>query len=354
MTSRKRILITGGAGFIGSHVADKYVHDHEVMILDDLRTGYTENIPDGVWLQRIDVNDRRRLRDAFRAFKPHLVSHHAAQLEISKGYENPVEEAEEDLLATIRVLEESRRAGVQHFVYASSACCYAPDGSRELDPQWTYGAAKLAGEHYAQIYSRYMCMTVFRYGIVFGPREWYGRVLTNFVTRLLEHEPPVVFGDGTARRDFAYVLDAAEMHRTVTDMAASGVFDVGSGISTSVLDLAKALTTFARRKRLQGHLTRYGLTPGTPQRRYSREGSPHSCPAGCVCRTKWRTCLSYRILYWGVPEGYSANQRSNRTSNTLQATQSNGSQGVTEYDLRSHRCRNGDHNGLLQSRKRVL
>jgi UDP-glucose 4-epimerase len=258
----KRVLITGGAGFIGSHIVDCYSQDHKVLIVDDLRTGWLSNlaVSPNVPVVRSPLGSLE-VMGTIESFKPQIVIHMAAQLEVSAGYEDPISELDQNLAATVELLEACRKVGsVQHFVFGSSACVYGRGYPRALQeiydggdrmmyenarPQWTYGASKLSAEHYVNIYSRYFLTTSLRFGIVFGPREWYGRVLTNFARRAAQGKPPIVFGDGSATRDFTYVRDAARACRRVTDDGdpGSGPVDIGSGTQISIADLAALFGT---------------------------------------------------------------------------------------------------------------
>jgi UDP-glucose 4-epimerase len=214
------------------------------MVVDDLRTG---------WLSNLRVSPRVPVVNAtlgsvvangmIQNFRPTIVHHLSAQLEISKGLEDPAAEAREDILTTIGLLELCKSLpSVQHFVFSSSACVYDPDGHRKLEPAWTYGAAKLAAEAYTTLYGQYFATTSLRYGIVFGPREWYGRVLTNFARRAVAGQDLVLFGDsGEVTRDFTYVGDVADIHRRVTDEVRTGIYDVGSGGKTSLQTVAELI-----------------------------------------------------------------------------------------------------------------
>jgi len=247
--SKDRILVTGGAGFIGSHITEQYAEDHEILVIDDLRSGYEENLPSDIHMIqcRIELAEKE-----IQKFRPTIVSHMAAQLEISAGYADPVAESDENTLNTLRLLDTCRRIGsVQHFIFASSACVY---GSRRepgapmyeaARPQWSYGVSKLAAEHYVNLYSKHFKVSNLRFGIVFGPREWYGRVLTNFAERGIQGKDIIVFGDGSARRDFTYVRDLASAHRHLTTYQTKQqiTIDVGSGLQTSVLSLARLIAS---------------------------------------------------------------------------------------------------------------
>lgn len=249
MATPKAVLVTGGAGFIGSHVVDDLLAaGHRVTVFDNFSSGVRENLSAAPDLEIItgDVLDRDAVVKAARG--KDVVSHQAAQLEITKCMEDPLGDLQTNLVGTINVLEAARQAGVERVINASSACVYGQavlppsDESGPHDPNWSYGASKLAAEKYAQVFSNDYGFPAFslRYGIVYGPREWYGRVLTIFLKRALDGKPPVVFGSGEQLRDFVYVDDVVAVHRACmeSDLRGPNSFNVGTGIATSIAQLA--------------------------------------------------------------------------------------------------------------------
>jgi UDP-glucose 4-epimerase len=245
------VLVTGGAGFIGSHiVADLLDGGYRVTVFDNFSSGLRENVAPfegDVEIVTGDILDRAALTEAARG--KDAISHQAAQLEITKCLDDPLDDMRTNLIGTINVLEAARDAGVSRVVNASSACIYGqavqPPSDEDRHPQnpnWSYGASKLAAEKYAQIFANDYGLTVhsLRYGITYGPREWYGRVLTIFVKRLSEGKPPVIFGAGEQLRDFVYVGDVVRVHRACieTELTGAHSFNAGTGIATSVAQLA--------------------------------------------------------------------------------------------------------------------
>jgi UDP-glucose 4-epimerase len=247
--SGAKVLVTGGAGFIGSHIVDDLVESGaDVTIFDNFSTGNTENIQlsaSRVNVVEGDITDASAISDA--SVGVDFISHHAAQLEIFRSSEDPVQDLEVNTIGTLNVLEAALRNGVGKVVSASSACIYgqtdgATDETSMPVPNWTYGVSKLAAERYCTIYNEYRGLPTvsLRYGIVYGEREWYRRVLTIFIKRAVERESLVVFGDGSQARDFVHVSDVVKMNRAcmTNDRANGQAFNVGTGVATTVAELA--------------------------------------------------------------------------------------------------------------------
>jgi UDP-glucose 4-epimerase len=252
------VLVTGGAGFIGSHVVeDLLAAGYRVTVFDNFSSGLRDNLAslDGdVEVVEGDLLDADALHAAMRGKE--IVSHQAAQLEITKCLEDPLDDMRTNLVGTINVLEAAHRAGVAKIVNASSACIYgqavnppSDEDAAPHNPNWSYGASKLAAEKYAQIFAQDYGFSVFslRYGITYGPREWYGRVLTIFLKRLLEGKPPVIFGAGEQLRDFTFVGDVVRIHRACieSDLEGAHSFNGGTGLATSIAQLAKLVCDVA-------------------------------------------------------------------------------------------------------------
>lgn len=249
--SAASVLVTGGAGFIGSHIVEDLVATgHRVTVFDNFSSGLRENLENvagDVEVIEGDILDRDAIVAAAKG--KDVVSHQAAQLEITKCMEDPAGDLRTNLIGTLNVLQAAREANAGRMINASSACIYgqAVDPPSDEDraphnPNWSYGASKLAAEKYAQVFSNDYGFPVFslRYGIIYGPREWYGRVLTIFLKRALEGKPPVVFGAGDQKRDFTFVSEVVAVHRACmeTKLAGAHSFNVGTGVATSVAELA--------------------------------------------------------------------------------------------------------------------
>jgi UDP-glucose 4-epimerase len=239
---RVRAVVTGGAGFIGSHVAEALLtRGDEVTVIDNLSSGKRENVPAGASLLEHDV------REPFDV-DAHVVFHLAAQADVRVSVDDPRYDAEVNVLGTIRVLEAARAAGAR-VVFASTGGavygeCKRP--AREDDPRRPlapYGTSKLCGEEYLSTYNRLHGTrhVSLRYGNVYGPRQdphGEAGVVAIFFNRLRDVQPLTVFGDGRQTRDYVYVGDVARATLLGLDRD-GGVFNVGTGRETSVLDLAE-------------------------------------------------------------------------------------------------------------------
>ncbi len=240
-----RAIVTGGAGFIGSHVVDALVaQEAEVAVVDSLVHGSKDNLAAGAELHVRDI--REPLDDLFDAVRPEAVFHLAAQADVRVSVERPVEDAEVNVLGTVRILEAARRHGAQ-VVFASTGGaiygeCTEPareDSPRE--PLSPYGTAKLAGEEYLSSFNRLYGSRhiALRYGNVYGPRQdphGEAGVVAIFLGALARGEQARIFGDGRQTRDYVYVGDVARA--TVSALGhEGGVFNVGTGKETSVDEL---------------------------------------------------------------------------------------------------------------------
>jgi UDP-glucose 4-epimerase len=241
-----RVIVTGGAGFIGSHVTDALVaRGDEVVVVDSLATGKRENVPAAVELRVQDV--RESLDDVFRDTQPEAVIHLAAQADVRVSVDHPVEDAEVNVLGTVRVLEAARQHGAGQIVFSSTGgaiygeCDSPAPETAPLNPVSPYGTAKLAAEEYLRAYNRlYDSIHVaLRYGNVYGPRQdphGEAGVVAIFLGALAREEAPRIFGEGEQTRDYVYVGDVARATLAAVGHE-GGVFNVGTGGETSVLDL---------------------------------------------------------------------------------------------------------------------
>ena len=269
------IVVTGGAGFIGSHVAEAYLAaGHAVWIVDNLATGKRANVPAGAYFVHADINDaavRRLLSDE----RIEAVSHHAAQMSVRHSVADPLFDARSNVLGLLNLLEGAREAGCRTFILASSGgtvygelTAFPATEEHSTHPLSPYGISKLAGEHYLEFYRlEYGLRTVaLRYANIYGPRQdphGEAGVIAIFSQALLAGQPITINGDGAQTRDYLFVADVVGANLAALTTDVHGPFNVGTGIETDVNALATHL------QRLTGATDRaqHGpAKPGEPRR----------------------------------------------------------------------------------------
>jgi UDP-glucose 4-epimerase len=242
-----RAVVTGGAGFIGSHLVDALVErGEEVVVVDNLATGRRERVNEGARLAEVDIRDAEALDRVFGDLRPAVCFHLAAQADVRVSVERPAYDADVNLLGTIRVLEAARRAGTQVVFSSTGGAIYGEceRPAREDDPRAPfspYGTSKLAAEEYLATWNRLYGSrhVALRYGNVYGPRQdphGEAGVVAIFFGRLAEGRPVTIFGDGSQTRDYVQVDDVVAATLAAADHT-GGVFNVGTGAETSVLEL---------------------------------------------------------------------------------------------------------------------
>ncbi|MDA0328542.1 MAG: NAD-dependent epimerase/dehydratase family protein [Gemmatimonadetes bacterium] len=270
--SKRRVLVTGGAGFIGSHVADAYLAaGADVWIVDNLSSGRRSNLPSGAHFVEMDIRDDG-VRDLFREVRFDTVNHHAAQIDVRVSVMDPAKDAGINLLGLLNLTEAAIEVGSRRIVFVSSGGVVygepdqipTPETAPKL-PLSPYGVTKLGGEFYLNYYRyvRGLEYVALRYSNVFGPRQdphGEAGVVAIFCNRLLSGEPLTIFGDGEQTRDYVFVRDvvAANMLATDVDMGEgygldARAFNVGTGVGTSVLQLAAALEGIAGQAQPRRH-----------------------------------------------------------------------------------------------------
>ncbi|GAC1315511.1 MAG: SDR family oxidoreductase [Chloroflexota bacterium] len=244
-----RILVTGGAGFIGSHVVDGFRRaGHEVAVVDNLSTGHSTNLDSTTRLYRVDIRSDE-LEAVFSEFRPDIVDHHAAQANVPASVTDPVYDASVNVLGSLNLLKLSAAHGVRKFIYISSGGAMygeptalpVPEDApvRPLSP---YGASKQALEAWLGVYQRTFGVdyTVLRYGNIFGPRQSIreeGAVVAVFATRMAADQPVTIDGTGLQTRDFVYVEDCVSANIAALDRGSGMAFNIGTGRATSIRDV---------------------------------------------------------------------------------------------------------------------
>jgi UDP-glucose 4-epimerase len=247
--SERIVCVTGGAGFIGSHVAEAFVAaGHRVLIVDDLSAGRKENVPAGAELHVLDIRSAAAAQLVSDAGVEVLV-HHAAQMDVRRSVADPVEDASINVVGTLRLLEAGRRGALRDVVFASTGGAmygeqerYPADEGHPARPLSPYGVAKLAVERYLYCYHVEYGLDVacLRYANVYGPRQsprGEAGVVAIFLDRLLSGRDCVVNGDGLQTRDYVYVADVVAACEACLEVEGYRVYNVGTGVETDVLSL---------------------------------------------------------------------------------------------------------------------
>ena len=254
--NKMKILVVGGAGFIGSHVVDLLVEKgHEAYVLDNLSSGKKENINDKAKFFEIDLGEYDKLKEIFSRERFDIVYHLAAQIDIRKSVDDPVFDAKINILDSLNLIECCVRNNVKHFVFSSSGgAIYGDDAEiptsedAEERPVSAYGCAKLALEKYLHFYNKvyglkYSCL---RYSNVYGPRQnskGEAGVIAIFFDNMLNRRKPIIFG-GTQTRDFVYVGDIARANVLVLDDMGSEIYNVGTGKEIDIIELFSKMNGF--------------------------------------------------------------------------------------------------------------
>jgi UDP-glucose 4-epimerase len=262
-----RILVTGGAGFIGSHVVDAYVAaGHEVGILDNFSTGNEANLNREAEVHRVDLRDRDAVEKAVASFRPEIVNHHAAQSEVPKSVADPGLDAHINIVGGLNLLKASVDHKVKKVIFISTGgALYGEpdvvpaDESHPVRPLSPYGTSKFCFEQYLGTFKRTFGLefTVLRYANIYGPRQDFyaeeGRVVAIFASRMLERKPVTVDGDGEQSRDMLHVGDAATANLAALERGDGETFHISTGEPVSVNDLFRKLAVLTDYKNAPNH-----------------------------------------------------------------------------------------------------
>jgi UDP-glucose 4-epimerase len=245
-----KILITGGAGFIGSHIVDRLVQEgYEVVIVDNLSTGKRKNVNRAARFYRCDIRSRWWLERVFRRERPAIVSHHAAQMDVRRSVLDPKFDAEVNILGMLNVLRQAVKYGVRKMIFASSggAVYGEPESlpvaeSHPIRPASPYGISKAVGDEYLRYFrdADGLDYVSLRYGNVYGPRQdpsGEAGVVGIFAQKMLRGEQPIINGNGRQTRDFVYVDDVVEANMVAITRAAHGIYNVGTGKESTINEL---------------------------------------------------------------------------------------------------------------------
>jgi UDP-glucose 4-epimerase len=260
-----KILVTGGAGFIASHIADAFIDEkHEVVILDDLSTGFEKNVNPKAKFVKLNICDKE-LSKLFEKEKFDVVNHHAAQMDVRRSVADPAFDASTNILGTINLLQNSVKYGVKKFMFASTGGAvygeqeyYPADENHPMNPLSPYGISKLSVEKYLYFYyNEYnLNYTILRYANIYGPRQNpFGEagVVAIFSSRLLKGEQPVINGTGIQTRDYVFVKDVVIANLLTLNDDKNETYNVGTEVETNVNDLFKSLNEIVGKGQLEKH-----------------------------------------------------------------------------------------------------
>ncbi len=249
----QRVLVTGGAGFIGSHVCRAFAGaGHEVLVVDDLSSGRAENLPAGIPLHRLDVRSKEAA-DLVVSSEATVICHHAAQIDVRRSVDDPRYDLDVNVGGLLNLLEAARRGSVRQVVFASTGGAIYGDGAplptteaEAAEPISPYGVAKLSSERYLYFYHRQYDLDVvnLRYSNVYGPRQSpHGEagVVAIFIGRMNDGTVPAIYGDGEQTRDYVYAGDVARANLAALGREGFHTYNVGTGVETSVNELYDCL-----------------------------------------------------------------------------------------------------------------
>ena len=249
-----RVLITGGAGFIGSHIVDALVTEgHEVAVVDNLSAGIDRTVNPAATVYNVSVSDPGALEDVFARVRPEVVNHHAAQISVRRSMADPASDAQVNVVGSINLLELCVKHNVPKFIFASSGATYSEpryipmDESHPVRPQSAYGVAKYTVENYIRLFSDVYGLKykVFRYGNIFGPGqnpEGEAGVVAIFTRQMLGGVQPTIYGDGSKTRDYVFVEDVVKANLlAMSDAGDDEIFNIARGVEVSDFEVFDAV-----------------------------------------------------------------------------------------------------------------
>lgn len=252
MSNGVKILVTGGAGFIGSHLVDELIKaGHDVVVIDKLSTGKKENLNPAAKFYKLDVLSDE-IKNVFESEKPETVFHLAAQIDVAKSSADPVGDANENIIGSINLLENCKKYKVKKFIFSSTAAVYGDTNqiptpeNHPNSPLSPYGIGKLTIEKYLNYYYNtfHLDYIALRYSNVYGPRQisqGEGGVVAIFCDNLINEKIPVIYGDGKQTRDFIYVKDVVAANLLALESDKVGIYNISTGLETRINDLAKLI-----------------------------------------------------------------------------------------------------------------
>jgi UDP-glucose 4-epimerase len=310
-----KILVTGGAGFIGSNIVDALLtNGYEVVVLDNLSTGFHTNINPKVIFYNVDIRDEEKVRWIFELEKPDFVNHHAAQIDVRKSTQEPIFDAQCNILGSLNLIIQSVTTGVKKFIYASTGGAiygepqYLPiDENHPINPISQYGISKHTVEHYLYLYSvnyglRY---TVLRYPNVYGPRQnphGEAGVIAIFTQKMLNNQRPTIFGDGSQTRDYTFVSDIVEANIFALTKGDNAIYNIGTGIEISVQQIFDSLKAILAKDALNHGLS--SLEPIYGEERVGEiqhiclDATKAKCELGWIPKTDFHHGLEQTVEYY--------------------------------------------------------
>lgn len=246
-----KILVTGGAGFIASHIVDAYIREgHDVFVLDNLSSGKREFINPKATFYQSDIRDKKEIETIIKKVKPDVINHHAAQISVRSSVEDPINDAEINIAGLLNLLEFGRQNGVKKIIFASSGGVVYGEAKTlptsedylPLFPISPYGISKLTSEFYLNFYFKTyrINFTALRYANVYGPRQnphGEAGVVAIFTLKLLKNEIPTINGSGIQTRDYVFVGDVVEANKLALDRKITGSLNIGTSIETNVNEI---------------------------------------------------------------------------------------------------------------------